>query len=71
MIRISITSAAFDAIAKTLPEETVLHVERRGGQCFIHLKEPIVDRLRAMRGPGESYSDAILRLVDTEGACAR
>ena len=51
MIRIAITEAALAAIAKTLPEDTVLHVERRGGQCFIHLKEAIVGRLGAMRGP--------------------
>jgi hypothetical protein len=54
MIRIAITEAALVAIAKTLPEGTVLHVDRRRGQCFIHLKEAIVDRLGAMRGPGES-----------------
>jgi hypothetical protein len=66
MIRIAITEAALVAIAKTLPEGTVLHVDRRGGQCFIHLKEAIVDRLGAMRGPGESYSDVILRLVEIE-----
>ncbi len=28
----------------------------------------MVDRLGAMRGPGESYNDVILRLVGTEGA---
>jgi hypothetical protein len=67
MIRISITEAALVAIAKTLPEEAVLHVDRRHGQCFIHLKEEIVDRLGAMRRPGESYSDVILRFVEIEG----
>jgi hypothetical protein len=67
MIRIAITEAALVAIAKTLPEGTVLHLDRRGGQCFIHLKEAIVDRLGAMRGPGESYSDVILRLVELDG----
>jgi hypothetical protein len=67
MIRISITEAALVAIAKTLPEEAVLHVDRRRGQCFIHLKEEIVDRLGAMRRPGESYSDVILRLVEIGG----
>jgi hypothetical protein len=66
MIRIAVTEAALAAMAKTLPEEAVLHVDRRGGQCFIHLKEAIVDRLGAMRGPGESYSDVILRLVSVE-----
>jgi hypothetical protein len=48
MIRIAITEAALVAIAKTLPEGTVLHVDRRRGQCFIHLKEAIV-RLRHRR----------------------
>ena len=34
-------------------------VDRRRGQCFIHLTEAIVDRLDAMRKPGESYSDVM------------
>jgi hypothetical protein len=66
MIRIAISLAALEAIAQTLPEETVLQVDRRGGQSFTHLKEATIDRLGAMRGPGESYSDAILRLVELE-----
>jgi hypothetical protein len=66
MIRIAITEAALVAVAKTMPEGTVLHVNRRGGQSFVHLTEAIVDRLGAMRGPGESYSDVILRLVGME-----
>jgi hypothetical protein len=37
------------------------------GQCFIQLKEAIVDRLGAMRGPGESYSDVIVRIAGREG----
>jgi hypothetical protein len=67
MIRIAVTEAALVAIAKTLPEGTVLHVDRRGGQSFIHLEEAIVDRLGAMRGPGENYSDVILRIAGREG----
>jgi hypothetical protein len=66
MIRIAITEAALEAIAQTMPEETVLQVDRRGGQCFIHLTDAIADGLGAMRGPGESYSDVILRLVGLE-----
>jgi hypothetical protein len=69
MIKIAVTEAALVAIAKTLPEGTVLQVDRRGGQCFIHprMKSPgAIDRLGAMRGPGESYSDVILRLVELE-----
>jgi hypothetical protein len=33
------------------------------GERLISLDHAVVARLRAMRGPGESYSDAILRLV--------
>jgi hypothetical protein len=29
----------------------------------------MADRLGAMRGPGESCSDVILRLIEMEGAC--
>ena len=64
MIRIAITEAALVAIAKTLPEGTVLGVDRRRGQCFIHLEASVVGKLTAMRGAGESYSDVILRLVE-------
>ena len=32
--------------------------------------DAVLDRLRAMRGRGESYSDVILRLVGIESACA-
>jgi len=31
------------------------------GERLIWLDRSVVDRLRAMRGPGESYSDVILR----------
>ena len=33
---------------------------------MIWLESRVLDRLRAMRGPGESYSDVILRLVEIE-----
>ncbi len=67
MIRIAITEGALDAIGKILPEGFVLQIYRRRGQCFIDLEEAFVDRLGAMRGPGESYSDVILRLVEARG----
>jgi hypothetical protein len=51
MIRIAISQAAFEAVVATLA----------------HGLEPrVVDRLRYLRGPGESYSDVILRLVEME-----
>jgi hypothetical protein len=33
------------------------------GERLIWLDRAVVDRLRAIRGPGESYSDVILRLA--------
>jgi len=49
----------------TLPEDAPLwSVIRQDGQCLIHVKEAILDRPNAMRQPGESYSDVILRLFE-------
>ncbi len=42
-------------------------MQRQGGQCLIHVEAAVVDRLQAMRGPGEDYSDVILRLAQVEG----
>ena len=41
-------------------------MQRDRGQCFIQVESPILDRMRAMRGPGESYSSVILRLVELQ-----
>ena len=35
------------------------------GERLVWFDRAVVDRLGAMRGPGESYSDVILRLVET------
>jgi predicted CopG family antitoxin len=37
----------------------------------IWLKPRVVDRLSALRGPGESFSDVILRLAKASSAPAR
>jgi len=34
------------------------------GERLVRLESAVVDRLKAMRGPGESYSDVILRLAE-------
>jgi len=72
MIKIAITTEAFEAIAKTLPLGSVAvepyYNER--AERLVWLEPAMVDRLGAMRGLGESYSDVILRLVGKEGACA-
>jgi hypothetical protein len=65
MVRIAITQAAFDAIAKTLLLGSVGYENKvnEKGERLIWLDRAVVDRLRAMRGPGERYSDVILRLA--------
>jgi hypothetical protein len=45
------------------------------GERLIWLEPNVLARLNAVRGPGESYSDVILKLVGDSGseadACAR
>jgi hypothetical protein len=63
MIPIAITQAAFEAIVRTLPLGSVGYENKidEEGRRLIWLDRAVVDRLRAMRGPGESYSDVILK----------
>jgi hypothetical protein len=68
MIRIAITEAAFAAIADTMPFGDVGY-ERdldAQGQRLIWVEAAVADKLATMCGPGESYSDVILRLVEIE-----
>ena len=65
MIRIAISQTAFDAIAATLPLGSVSyenHVNERG-ERYVWLPPDVVNRLKAQRRPGESYSDVILRIA--------
>ena len=65
MIRIAISQAAFDAIARTMPFGSVnfeAGVDDKG-ERYIWLPRAVVDRLRSLRGRGESFSDVILRLA--------
>jgi len=69
MVRIAISVEAFEAIARTLPLGSVA-VEAEAnerGERLIWLEAAMVDRLGAMRGPGESYSDVILRIARRDG----
>jgi hypothetical protein len=68
LIRIAITVEAFEAIAQTLPLGSVGYENETNerGEKLIWLDRAVVDRLRFLRGPGESYSDVILRLVGME-----
>ena len=65
MVRIAISQAAFDAIAATMPFGSV-NFEAGvddNGERYIWLPRAVVDRLRSLRGPGESYSDVILAVA--------
>jgi hypothetical protein len=66
MVRIAITQAAYDAICATLPLGSVGYeneADEEGNRLIWLDRALVVDRLRAMRGPGESYSDVILRIA--------
>jgi hypothetical protein len=65
MIRIAINVEAFEAIAWTLPLGSVgyEHKTNEKAERYVWLEPSLVNRLRAMRGPGESYSDVIIRLA--------
>jgi hypothetical protein len=41
-------------------------MQRDRDRCFIQLEAAVVDRIRAMRRPCESYTNVILRLVELE-----
>jgi hypothetical protein len=72
MVRIAISVAAYEAIARTLPLGSVAvepYFDERGERT-VWFDEVWVDRLGAMRGPDESYSDVILRLVGMGAAWA-
>jgi hypothetical protein len=68
MVRIAITQAAFEAIAATLPLGSVGYENATDekGERLIWLEPNVVDRLKAMRGPGEDYSAVILRITAAE-----
>jgi hypothetical protein len=65
MIRISITAAAFDAIAATLPLGSTGYGNETNerGERYVWLDYAVVTRSRAMRGHGECFRDVILRLA--------
>jgi hypothetical protein len=63
---LAITQAAFEAIASTLPLGSVSYENEANerGERLVWLDHAVLTRLRAMRGPGESYSDVILRAAE-------
>jgi hypothetical protein len=67
MIRIAISEDAFATIVATLQFGSIGY-ETDAGRRFVWLERAWADKLAAMRGPGESCSDVILRLVKIEAA---
>jgi hypothetical protein len=64
MVTISTTAEAFAAITATPPEGLRAEARPDGkGRYLVTLPHGIVDRLKALGGPGESYSDVILRVA--------
>ena len=65
MIKIAISQAAFDAIAATFPFGSVSYENKidEPGNRLIWLDPAVIARLRSLRGPGESYSDVIMRFA--------
>jgi hypothetical protein len=68
VIRISITSAAFEAIKATLPVGSAAYEPRRTarGAYFIWVERGWLNKLEALQQPGEGVSETIIRLVAME-----
>ncbi len=69
MIRIAITTEAYEAIAATMPLGSVgYEVERsETGKVFVWLDRRAMDRLTAERRRGEDLSDTNIRLAADRG----
>jgi hypothetical protein len=65
VVRIAITQAAFEAIARTLPFGSVSFENKitENGERLIWLERRMLDKLNSYRRAGESYSDVILRVA--------
>ena len=57
-LRMTLRQIAFRLCLAVEPERAA------DGSVGIRLERDVVDRLRHLRGPGEDYSDVILRLAD-------
>jgi hypothetical protein len=64
VITISISRTAFAAIASTMPKDYTATGRPDGkGGYLVTLEPRVLDRLKAMRCPGKSYSDVIPSLA--------
>ena len=71
MIRISVNQPAFEG-TRALPFGSAVFDREPdvNGEYQIWLARAVVDWLKAMRAPSESYSDVILQLVEIEASRA-
>jgi hypothetical protein len=65
LIRIAVSPRAYRAIKATLPAGSVVYPPERNdrGQYLLWLSETEANRLAMLRRPGESYSEAVIRLA--------
>ena len=63
MIGITISGKAYIAIAATLPVGSAGADIAPDGEYLVWLPRDVVDHLRALRAPDETFSDVILRLA--------
>jgi hypothetical protein len=66
MVRIAISQSAFDAIASTMALGSVgfENVRAPNNEVYVWLDHATVAKLHHLRGPGESFSDAIILLAE-------
>ena len=68
MVLIAVSQAAFEAVATAPLGRIVYEPERNAhGQRVIWVERLALNKLAAQRRSGESYSDVILRLIDSNG----
>ena len=69
MIRIEITAAAYAALCEGIPPERLLDaLPSPSGGFYLLLDKTTLAKFSRTRGPGESYSDVILRWSTEEAA---
>jgi hypothetical protein len=69
MSRVAIRQAAFDALASPIGSVASAKNLNAKGELHVWLEPNVVNRLTALGGVGESFSDVILRLVEAGDAC--
>lgn len=64
MIRLTLTPGAYAVIAATHPSSALKQGGAPNGDFYVWLEAEYVERIRAVRKPGESYSEVIVRMAE-------